>query len=89
MTTVVNVTANVSAQVALWGNTGRSGMILFNDSTGPALIKIGSDVSSTSYSFRLRPGEFWSSMTKDDTPKDAVSVIWPLASTGYLCATEF
>lgn len=89
MPTVANIAPSTSSQVALPGNSSRFGLVLFNDSAGDVLVKIGSGASLTSYSFRLKAGEMWSCSTTDDTPEEPISVIWPVTSTGYFCATEF
>lgn len=89
MPTVTNTAPSTSSQTALQGNTSRNGLILFNDSAADVLVKIGAGASLTSYSFRLKAGEFWSPSTLEDTPEEPISVIWPSSSSGYFCATEF
>lgn len=43
------------------GNTNRAGMSLLNDSTGTVLVRLGTTVSSTVYSFYLQPGQSYES----------------------------
>lgn len=89
MSTVATLTPSLTVQTALNRNNNRNGLVLFNDSSDAAYVKIGDAASLTSYSFRLRPGEFWSASTSEDTPEDSITVIWSVAGTGKFCATEF
>jgi len=72
MSTVTNLSPSLTVQTALSRNNSRNGLVLFNDSSDAAYVKIGDAASLTSYSFKLRPGEFWSASTNDDTPEDSM-----------------
>jgi len=53
--TLSNVSDNVASQTLAALNTGRKGLIIFNDSSGILLIKFGTTASATDFTYRVNP----------------------------------
>ena len=84
--TVTRVAASASVVTLLAANTNRRRVIIYNDSTGVLLVKLGSAASATSFTHRLNAGDEYESPT-DWVYTGIVTGIWDSA-TGAAQVTE-
>lgn len=84
--TLSNVAGSASSVAILASNTSRLGAMLHNDSTAVLYIKYGSTASTTSYTYKLQPGDHWE-MPTYPTYTGAIDGIWASA-TGTARITE-
>lgn len=57
--TLSNVSSLASNQTLLSTNNDRLGVTLYNDSTQSLFVKYGATASSTSYTVKMGPGDYW------------------------------
>lgn len=57
--TLTNVSSSATSVTILSSNASRKGAIVYNDSTQVLFLKFGSTASSSSFTYRLGPGETW------------------------------
>jgi hypothetical protein len=84
--TLTNVTSSASNGTVLASNTARKGFVIFNDSTSLVYLKAGTTASSTSFTWKLLPGESFERMGPCYT--GIIDGIWASAN-GSARVTEF
>jgi hypothetical protein len=80
-----NVTGAAADTQLVAANTGRIGLILFNDSTAIAYVKYGTGASATSYTVPMGPGAYWEMPAPVYTGQ--VNALWS-AANGAMRITE-
>lgn len=83
--TLSNTAANTASVSVLAANASRLGATLYNDADTDCYVKCGTAASSTSFTKKLAPGEYW------DVPHPYTGVLhalWDTGVTGAMRATE-
>jgi hypothetical protein len=57
--TVTQVASNTASVTLQASNGSRRSLIVFNDSTATLYLKYGSAASSSSYTVKMAPGDYW------------------------------
>lgn len=83
--TLSNVAASATSVTVLAANTSRMGVIIVNDSTAILYLKFGTTASTTSFTYKLNPGDTWEMAAPVHT--GVLDGIWSSA-TGSARVTE-
>lgn len=75
--TNTSVAASASSTQLLAANTARVGCFLYNDSTSPVRIKLGTTASSTDFNLYMAAGGFW---VVDFHYNGRIDAIWDTAT---------
>lgn len=84
--TLVSIGSDVVPVVVASGNTGRLGLTVFNDSSGPVCLRLGLGVTSTMFTVRLSAQDFYE--LPFPTYTGVVTGVWPVSGTGNILVTE-
>lgn len=84
---VTSVNDSDSAQTILASNSDRKGFSIFNDSTQIMYVKLGSNASSTDFSFRIVPQGYYESSTLGYT--GIITGIWAANGSGAARVTSY
>lgn len=86
-TTSTNYTGTTTSGTLLAANASRRGLYIYNDSTANLFVKLGATASTTSFTVKLGPGDFWEMPTRP-TYTGIVTGLWD-AANGAARLTEF
>lgn len=84
--TLSNVADSATSVSLLASTAGRRGCIIVNDSTEALYLKYGATASTTSFTVKLGPGQYWEMPTPIYT--GAIDGIWAASASGSARITE-